>query len=417
MKETFSVVLIAKNEEKSLPRLLESLIEFRDKYNGEVIVCDTGSTDNTISLATNWGCKVYQEGTRFCKTFIEEEIKELQKQYNEMVGFDRPLITLSIQPNKPYFQYDLARNYANSLASNDWIFSPDCDEVVEWDLASVHSLLPDNDQLVYNFIFAFDEYGNPAIQFQHSKFFRRSKLEWRNHIHEILQSVEGQKPKGAQFTEKVFLKHHQNPEQNRGHYLPMLEYDVISNPANDRNAYYLAREYMYCGRYSDAITMFHYYLSLPTGWWPEQGQAKIHIGDCYRGLGQDSEAEKWYHKAMQHDPTRREPFFECGSLHHDKQDWQRSSIYFAAALRVPYHGGFYGTRMDLYQERIHLLQSVNLYYLGQKEEAFDELYKALQEKPRNELILSNFKYVMDFPPVTIVIPTLGKRDMNDLGLA
>ena len=197
-----------------------------------------------------------------------------------MVGSNT--IKLNIEHNKYYFQYDEARNYANTKANNDWIFSPDCDEIVEWNLEEVHKLLPQNDQLRYQFVFAYDKNGNPAVQFQHSKFFRKSKLKWYNHIHEILQPVKGQHPKWAHYTDHIFLKHYQNHDQNRGHYLPMLEYDVLCNPTNDRNVYYLAREYLYNNKFDDSICLFNYYLLLPNGWHPEQGQAKIFIGDCYR---------------------------------------------------------------------------------------------------------------------------------------
>jgi len=37
----FSIVLISKNEEKTLPHLFKSIKEFKDK-GGEVIVLDTG---------------------------------------------------------------------------------------------------------------------------------------------------------------------------------------------------------------------------------------------------------------------------------------------------------------------------------------------------------------------------------------
>ena len=47
-KPMFSVTLIAKNEERSLPSLLASLSEFRAR-GGEILLVDTGSTDKTVS--------------------------------------------------------------------------------------------------------------------------------------------------------------------------------------------------------------------------------------------------------------------------------------------------------------------------------------------------------------------------------
>ena len=65
-KILFSVVAIARNEAKTLPRLLASLDNFKAQ-GGEVVIVDTGSTDNTASIAREWGCIVFEEGARFVK--------------------------------------------------------------------------------------------------------------------------------------------------------------------------------------------------------------------------------------------------------------------------------------------------------------------------------------------------------------
>ena len=51
-----SLCMIVKNEEKNLPRCLESVCGLVD----EMVVLDTGSEDNTISIAQSFGAKVYQ---------------------------------------------------------------------------------------------------------------------------------------------------------------------------------------------------------------------------------------------------------------------------------------------------------------------------------------------------------------------
>jgi len=52
-KLPISAVLITKNEEKNIERVLGSL-----KFCAEIIVIDSGSTDNTVSLAKTYGAKV-----------------------------------------------------------------------------------------------------------------------------------------------------------------------------------------------------------------------------------------------------------------------------------------------------------------------------------------------------------------------
>jgi len=83
-----SACIIAKDEEKNLPRLLKSL---KGKFD-EIILVDTGSTDRTVEIAKEYGCKVYEK---------------------EWKGFSD------------------ARNFASSKATGDWIWHFDADFELE----------------------------------------------------------------------------------------------------------------------------------------------------------------------------------------------------------------------------------------------------------------------------------------------
>ena len=50
-----SVCMIVRDEEKNLPRCLESVESVAD----ELIIVDTGSKDNTISIAKDFGAKIF----------------------------------------------------------------------------------------------------------------------------------------------------------------------------------------------------------------------------------------------------------------------------------------------------------------------------------------------------------------------
>jgi glycosyltransferase involved in cell wall biosynthesis len=53
----FSVVVIARDEARTLPRLVRSLAPVLER-GGEVLVVDTGSTDDTVRVARRHGCRV-----------------------------------------------------------------------------------------------------------------------------------------------------------------------------------------------------------------------------------------------------------------------------------------------------------------------------------------------------------------------
>ena len=54
-----SVVMIVKNEEKYLDKTLHALKDLRRDIDSELIILDTGSTDNTVEIAKKYTDKVY----------------------------------------------------------------------------------------------------------------------------------------------------------------------------------------------------------------------------------------------------------------------------------------------------------------------------------------------------------------------
>jgi len=81
-----SAVIITKNEEKNIERCLKSL-----RWTDEIVVVDSGSTDKTVEICRNYGCKV-----------IETE----------------------------WLGYGKTKRLAVDSASNNWILSIDADEEV-----------------------------------------------------------------------------------------------------------------------------------------------------------------------------------------------------------------------------------------------------------------------------------------------
>ena len=87
-----SATIIASNEERNLPRAIESL-----RCCDEIIVVDSGSIDRTVELAANLGARVIET---------------------------------------PWRGYAGQKNFASEAASNDWILSIDADEALSEALES-----------------------------------------------------------------------------------------------------------------------------------------------------------------------------------------------------------------------------------------------------------------------------------------
>ena len=58
---TLSVVLITQNEERNLPRTIESVMPLVRDGKGKIIVVDSGSTDRTVEIAKSYGAEVFVE--------------------------------------------------------------------------------------------------------------------------------------------------------------------------------------------------------------------------------------------------------------------------------------------------------------------------------------------------------------------
>ena len=143
-----SACIIAKNEEKNLPRLLKSIA---GKFD-EIILVDTGSTDRTKEIAKSFGCKVFD---------------------HKWNGFAD------------------ARNRAVKEATGDWLWHFDADfelEDEEYRKALVYlKSLPDSVDAVLIGVKNLDKFGKvKGISSQ--VFIHRKGLSWSGKVHETVNA-------------------------------------------------------------------------------------------------------------------------------------------------------------------------------------------------------------------------------------
>ena len=180
----FSVCIVAKNEAKTLPRLIESLSEFKAR-GGEIIVVDTASIDDTAKVARSLGCKVTEVGEKFVTTIDFKLAKKINERF--IVDDEKPIV----DSGDRLFDYASARNFSASLASHDMICTLDCDEsYVRLDIDKIDQLIKEGwEQFEYSFTFSHNPDGSPAMEFTQSKFYDRRKLHWVGICHEVLQNI------------------------------------------------------------------------------------------------------------------------------------------------------------------------------------------------------------------------------------
>jgi glycosyltransferase involved in cell wall biosynthesis len=99
-----SIAIVAKNESANLGRTLESVA-----WADEIVVLDSGSTDNTVEIARQYGAKVYFEPWRGYGPGVNSAIDKCTSPWVFSLDADEvltPELQLEIQglPGKPEFQ-------------------------------------------------------------------------------------------------------------------------------------------------------------------------------------------------------------------------------------------------------------------------------------------------------------------------
>ena len=77
MAHRLSAIIIAENEEASIRRCLESV-----KWADEIVVVDSGSTDDTLKTCEEYGCRVFNhewEGYARQKNFAISQAMAMKK--------------------------------------------------------------------------------------------------------------------------------------------------------------------------------------------------------------------------------------------------------------------------------------------------------------------------------------------------
>lgn len=375
MTPIFSISVIGRNEANTLPRkLLRSLTEFRDR-GGKVVYVDTGSTDESARVAREWGCWVEEVGDRFAPKLTQELVDDINERF--VAGGEDMIVFTSSR----VFDFAAARNYADSLCTNDVVLVAGCDEsFTRLDIDALNGLVEaGHDRMDIHYVHARDAAGRPSIQFRRGVFYNRRKCRWRGVVHEVITS---ECPIFHPPPESITCVHDQEPNDNRTSYLPGLALDCYQSTESDRNSHYFARELHYSGRHRSAIREFERHRAMTHAWKAEQAQSLLFIGDCWQCLGDQTKAKAAWWQAFEEDGTRREPLMKLAMWHYRQAHHAQAAAYASACLHIP-DQGFYFNLSENYRHLPHEILYVSLWWLGQREESKRHWQQALAFAPEN----------------------------------
>lgn len=309
-RPTISLCLIARNEAKNIPRLLDSVEGCFD----EIVLADTGSTDKTVEIAFERGCKVFHF------TWVDNFAK--------------------------------ARDFSFSKATSDFIMWMDCDDIlfgkdnfIKWrDNAMEHA-----DCWLNSYHYAVDK-SKPElpsiIDFVRERVIRRSlNPTWTYPIHE---GINVPATASKNYATSWVIKHMRDDEDivaDKSRNIRIMEKLKADGELCPRMHFYYGKELYENGRPTDSITEFdaclkreleHHDRILAT---QHGGYACLGAFDSLKDEPQFVEQKKkflekalWFaHEGMKVDPNRAEFYIIAADTHLRSNNPPAAAPYFAAA--------------------------------------------------------------------------------------
>lgn len=343
------VYAISKNEEKFVERFYNSC-----KDADLILLCDTGSTDNTAKLAKKVGIKVYD---------------------------------ITVTP----WRFDTARNTALNLIPKNYdvCISLDLDEELQpgW-REEIERLWVKGktNRMRYKY-----DWGNNLV-FYYEKIHARSGFWWYCGCHETLYADKRTAESWAH-TDELLVVHKPDPTKSRGQYMDLLEMDIAENPHNVRHQFYYARELFFNRRYAEGADACEKYLGMPgANWNHERAYARRVQGKCYDALGQGDKALIAHRQGTMEAPLAREPWMDLAQSCYEKALWRECYYAATTALSITNRELVYTADADCWGYKLYDLAAISAYYLGLKDEAVKWGLVAQELEPTNERLAKNILF-------------------------
>lgn len=343
---TISVCMMVRNEEQVLLRALKSTVGLAD----EIVVIDTGSTDDTPRIALGFGARVIENGDRRHKA--------------------------------------QCRNQAQDAATGDFVVILDADEIIS-DPTGFRAFLETTDAQAVYIRETFMEGDVQTLSFAQMRVWRRGVYEYRYRAHEVPLPVSGYW-NDIVYTEFVF--EHRPPggrTWKRNHMLMLLLMDVEENPGAARPLYYLSRELMYLGAWQACIETTFEYLAVETTN-HDKPDAFGNLAICYTSLGQKQMAPEWLLKAMALQPECRTWPGRLAEYYHSEGSHQLAAEYLQIALALPKKGGYVDEAW--YGPHIYDLMARCLWYADRKAEGLTYARQACALNPDDQRLKTNLAW-------------------------
>jgi glycosyltransferase involved in cell wall biosynthesis len=292
---TLSVAMIVRDEADKLAGVLADANGFCD----ELVVVDTGSTDDTMEIARAAGAIVHEF------EWIDD--------------------------------FATARNYSFDQCTGDWIIWLDADDrlpaEVQAAIRAIKPTLTDDLDAVLAEYRLWDTNGVRVLtRFDRERLLRRAAgLRWGGEVHEAILVPDGRWVRSTEiYVEHRPAAHRTSPSQRN---LRILQNLIAAGDASARNLFYLGNELVENGRHAEAVDAYERYLAATIYPW-ERYSARVFMSTSLSTLGRYDEAFRQSIAAIGDDPSRAEAYVKAGIYFYDRQDWPKALPLFLAATEA-----------------------------------------------------------------------------------
>jgi len=215
--------------------------------------------------------------------------------------------------------FSAMKNFAASKCSNNWVMHVGGAKTLEeGGIEKIRSIIKEHGSAHDAFKIKLVSKEFPAQFHYLPHLYRKDRVEYSGAIHEALT-------KPGFFAGDVVItwgqnpNHKDDPERN----VRILEKE-LAKVRSPRNIFYLAREYYFRARYSEAVELFEEYVGV-SKFLAEKGDAYLLLSRCLFQLNRGDDARAMCLKAIQTNPMHEEALRFMADLHYEpwKTKWRK----------------------------------------------------------------------------------------------
>ena len=290
--KTLSVTLIVKNEQDTLSRLLP-MLHFAD----EIVVVDTGSTDNTVEVARHFTDKVYL--FEWCDDFSK------------------------------------ARNYAISKATCQYVMWLDADDILSLDTQQTIASWKNSSDCADVYYVRYVMQGQFPFWFWRERIVRRcGKCRFKGFIHEAITPFGVERYLDCDVTHNPTATHEQRN-------LQIYNNALHSNRRFSlRDKYYYARTLVECNQTDKALPILHAFAHNPRAYAVDRVEAYKLLANAALNADNHAAAIKYLAQSIKILPPSSEICCIFGQCYMNIGQYANAAQWYRFALSCSVNGGF-----------------------------------------------------------------------------